>query len=276
MRDIEKEFNMVIEQYKMSPFGFRLRKTGCILKLIEYNGLLYIDNDNLYKIVNELLGPNIPKEIQDYLPKITFSEIISLETDTYKDSHRLTCIQFIDYSFFNKCEQWLRDRNSCLDEFIDNRMYGNTPMSMCEGKFQFNFLDDKDLEIEGMAPFKDLWGFEGINVQDEEFNGSGYYRESILSRPRGKQMCLTKENLKERPFVCTVPLCERAFKRYEHLKRHMKMHTGDRPYKCCFPGCKKSFSRSDNLSQHMKTHSLEIGKKKRINFKSLEKNLEFL
>ncbi|KAI8065954.1 hypothetical protein BC940DRAFT_218051, partial [Gongronella butleri] len=54
--------------------------------------------------------------------------------------------------------------------------------------------------------------------------------------------------------TCPVPQCLRRFKRLEHLKRHMRIHTLERPFACSFPNCNKTFSRSDNLSQHMKTH----------------------
>ncbi|KAI8365271.1 uncharacterized protein BYT42DRAFT_608787 [Radiomyces spectabilis] len=54
--------------------------------------------------------------------------------------------------------------------------------------------------------------------------------------------------------ICPVPQCQRRFKRLEHLKRHMRIHTLERPFACSFPSCHKTFSRSDNLSQHMKTH----------------------
>ncbi|KAI8979294.1 hypothetical protein BDF20DRAFT_957006 [Mycotypha africana] len=54
--------------------------------------------------------------------------------------------------------------------------------------------------------------------------------------------------------TCPVTQCQRRFKRLEHLKRHMRIHTLERPFACNFPNCQKTFSRSDNLSQHMKTH----------------------
>ncbi|KAG0168852.1 hypothetical protein DFQ28_004258 [Apophysomyces sp. BC1034] len=58
----------------------------------------------------------------------------------------------------------------------------------------------------------------------------------------------------QKSHVCPVPQCQRRFKRLEHLKRHMRIHTLERPFACSFPNCHKTFSRSDNLSQHMKTH----------------------
>lgn len=56
----------------------------------------------------------------------------------------------------------------------------------------------------------------------------------------------------KRQYEC--PICKHNFKRGEHLKRHMRTHTGLKPFSCPHQGCKKSFSRRDNLSQHLKTH----------------------
>ncbi|KAF1798506.1 hypothetical protein FB192DRAFT_1251179, partial [Mucor lusitanicus] len=63
--------------------------------------------------------------------------------------------------------------------------------------------------------------------------------------------------------VCHFHYCGWSFKRYEHLKRHMLVHTGERPYSCHFPGCGKSFSRSDNYHAHYRTHTKKKLSKKR-------------
>ncbi|ORX88155.1 hypothetical protein K493DRAFT_236985 [Basidiobolus meristosporus CBS 931.73] len=54
--------------------------------------------------------------------------------------------------------------------------------------------------------------------------------------------------------VCQFPGCQMRFKRFEHLKRHFRVHTLERPYSCDVEGCGKTFSRRDNLGQHMRTH----------------------
>ncbi|KAI9275344.1 hypothetical protein BY458DRAFT_145777 [Sporodiniella umbellata] len=53
---------------------------------------------------------------------------------------------------------------------------------------------------------------------------------------------------------CDYPGCRWAFKRYEHLKRHQLVHTGERPHGCAYPGCGKRFSRLDNFHAHVRTH----------------------
>ncbi|ORX89608.1 hypothetical protein K493DRAFT_189480, partial [Basidiobolus meristosporus CBS 931.73] len=55
-----------------------------------------------------------------------------------------------------------------------------------------------------------------------------------------------------RKHICHV--CYKRFNRSEHLKRHVRTHTGEKPYKCTFPGCLREFSRSDEQSRHAKVH----------------------
>lgn len=66
---------------------------------------------------------------------------------------------------------------------------------------------------------------------------------------RGRKQSLTEDPSKT--FVCEI--CNRRFRRQEHLKRHYRsLHTEDKPFEC--NECGKKFSRSDNLAQHARTH----------------------
>ena len=66
---------------------------------------------------------------------------------------------------------------------------------------------------------------------------------------RGRKQSFSNDPTKQ--FVCRI--CDRRFRRQEHLKRHHRsLHTRDKPFKC--DECGKTFSRSDNLAQHHRTH----------------------
>lgn len=83
-------------------------------------------------------------------------------------------------------------------------------------------------------------------------------KEEALRQPRTmyRQKSPKKKEVSDnRPFICTHANCFKSFKRFEHLKRHYRIHTGEKPYKCTLPGCNKTFSRSDNLMQHEKIHT---------------------
>ncbi|KAG0275079.1 hypothetical protein BGZ95_009200 [Linnemannia exigua] len=69
---------------------------------------------------------------------------------------------------------------------------------------------------------------------------------------------------------CKFQSCEWSFKRFEHLKRHMLVHTKERPFQCDFTGCNKSFSRSDNFSAHLRTHSKKAMAHRRYDSRGLE------
>lgn len=53
--------------------------------------------------------------------------------------------------------------------------------------------------------------------------------------------------------TCTV--CDKIFKRKEHLAQHMKLHLGLRPFKCDEANCNKSFSRKEHLMRHVVSHT---------------------
>ncbi|KAI8369901.1 hypothetical protein EDC96DRAFT_503783 [Choanephora cucurbitarum] len=63
------------------------------------------------------------------------------------------------------------------------------------------------------------------------------------------------KNTKPKLFQCTgYGDCNMVFTRSEHLARHARKHTGEKPFLCIVPGCSKAFSRFDNMMQHTQTH----------------------
>lgn len=61
----------------------------------------------------------------------------------------------------------------------------------------------------------------------------------------------SSNNNTQKTHVCEV--CQRAFKRREHLYQHVKLHTGFRPYIC--EHCNKAFMRKEHLLRHSTLHS---------------------
>lgn len=62
-------------------------------------------------------------------------------------------------------------------------------------------------------------------------------------------------------FTCSV--CHVAFKKREHLSRHIRGHTDERPFQC--PECKQAFTRNDVLQRHLRSHrgNARLGERKR-------------
>lgn len=90
-----------------------------------------------------------------------------------------------------------------------------------------------------------------FNINASKSNPRRKSKPSISPNSSLLSSNIDKNNDIDKPFGCH--LCSKAFKRSEHLKRHVRsVHSTDRPFSCHL--CEKKFSRSDNLSQHIKTH----------------------
>lgn len=266
-KDYLSHYNLIMRQYNVSPFGFRLRKTGKNIKLFEMNGLLYLSDINLRRVLHEVLGTNLPDDFEDFLNKVVFTEDITISTKQGIEMHPLTCTQFLDDKFFEKCKEWLNNRPEIYfkDDVKIDPTYGIiTKAKKRDDIPKIEIIDSTGGKLDDLYPFKNPIGEiiyqEFSNPKDisntksaPSSPGGGY-----IIRPRGKYMDDIPQNPVDRPFICDDPFCNRSFKRHEHLKRHMKMHSGERPFQCSYPGCYKSFSRSDNLNQHYRTHNVRM------------------
>ena len=58
----------------------------------------------------------------------------------------------------------------------------------------------------------------------------------------------------ERAFKCSV--CQKTFKRRDHLRTHTVIHSDEKPLKC--PHCDKGFKHQCNLTVHIRTHTGEL------------------
>ncbi|KFH64273.1 hypothetical protein MVEG_10098 [Podila verticillata NRRL 6337] len=77
----------------------------------------------------------------------------------------------------------------------------------------------------------------------------------MISRSRSRRASTSTDT---KVFSCIFDDCGRAFKRSEHLKRHVRsVHTQEKPFVCPYQACPKRFSRSDNLNQHVRIHRHE-------------------
>ncbi|KAF9996508.1 hypothetical protein BGZ79_009747 [Entomortierella chlamydospora] len=121
------------------------------------------------------------------------------------------------------------------------------------------------------GPYEDYYG-PGVSRGDHlDENEDMRINDSAVDKQRHNSISSNASSNSSGPankHPCKFPTCGWSFKRFEHLKRHMLVHTKERPFVCDFQGCEKSFSRSDNFSAHLRTHT-----KKSIHMRKFDRQL---
>ena len=97
-----------------------------------------------------------------------------------------------------------------------------------------------------------------IQASDQIVGESGALQIAIVNPEGASEIeCQTEP---DRPFPCSV--CGRKFIRATHLRRHMRIHTGEKPFFCHI--CGRRYARGDYLRAHIHAHRREKFHKCRV------------
>ncbi|CAH7688103.1 Zn-finger, C2H2 type-transcription factor [Phakopsora pachyrhizi] len=107
----------------------------------------------------------------------------------------------------------------------------------------------QDRRLRTLSPHLPLSGVPGMGGEYSPISPSN---EVALLDPSQAQLVDHSAYPGTKTYVCPLFSCGRFFKRLEHLKRHLRIHTSEKPYPCT--RCDKRFARSDNLAAHLKIH----------------------
>ncbi|XP_026725209.1 gastrula zinc finger protein XlCGF58.1-like [Trichoplusia ni] len=135
---------------------------------------------------------------------------------------------------------------SCGEGFLSNNDFESHD---CQSTSQHDASDDQTQHVPQEAKKENKYPQEYNNVTISEIaslDSSQYsgIEEKLLPTP-------------QRVFVCKY--CSKPFKRKDHYKIHLHIHTGVRSFFC--PDCGKGFYRKDHMQKHMLVHNKAKPKK---------------
>ena len=231
--------------------------------------------DSEDEFVNGLVNFPPPENVQFFGAKRqrTRSDLVSLENDTFVSED-----DFDDFEEFDDSEQFAvaclpsppasgsevevkkekrskkskkaarsEEDSSEFDNLVRSRKY-TVPMNAASGAPPQEASSEDQQNSTAPSQSGSSESNMANNMTGTPSEAGGNAQSAPINR-RGRKQSLTEDPSKT--FVCDI--CNRRFRRQEHLKRHVRsLHTHDKPFEC--NECGKKFSRSDNLSQHMRTH----------------------
>ena len=62
----------------------------------------------------------------------------------------------------------------------------------------------------------------------------------------------------EKPYVCPVPNCNKAYANSSDRFKHVRTHQEDKPFACKMPGCGKRYTDPSSLRKHIKNHGHKV------------------
>lgn len=116
-------------------------------------------------------------------------------------------------------------------------------------------LSSSSMDMDGPTIGTNLHLLAAVATPEESHNKTDMVVSNILKatleqeQQRLEQNNRPSENI-ERPYVCEV--CDRKFIRSTHLRRHMRIHTGEKPFACHI--CGRRYARGDYLRAHINAH----------------------
>lgn len=231
--------------------------TGARIQVFQMGRRMFFSVRSVVELVQVFGGVRDAMEIHKYLKAAKCVERLGELGDAFEHADlEVVCSNLLTNEMVRDVLDGRRRRDEEMNAYFGHVEHGS-------GRYQ-----EEPNRVSGMYPFNGQWTdsimdgiLRNIYTSDGVHRMEREGRDSRMEKTNRERLGRGREgvsgSLEDRPFVCTYKDCKSAFKRYEHLKRHNLMHTGERPYRCRFPGCSKSFSRSDNLSQHHKVHSVD-------------------